>query len=67
MGFSRQKYCSGLPFLSPGDVPDPEIKPGSPVLQEDALPSEPTGNLQGTLNSRIYILLKYKIDITLGQ
>ena len=33
MGFSRQEYWSGLPFPSPGDLPDPGIKPGSPVLQ----------------------------------
>ena len=41
MGFSRQEYWSGLPFLSPGDLPNPGIKPGSPALQTDALPSEP--------------------------
>ena len=41
MGFSRQEYRSGLPFLSPGDVPDPGIEPGSPAFQADALPSEP--------------------------
>ena len=43
MGFSRQKYWSGLPFPSPGDLPDPVIEPGSPSLQADALPSEPPG------------------------
>ena len=32
MGFSRQEYWSGLPFPSPGDLPDPGIKPGSPTL-----------------------------------
>ena len=41
MGFSRQECWSGLPFLSPGDLPDPGIKPESPALQADALPSEP--------------------------
>ena len=40
MGFSRQEYQSGLPFHSPGDLPDPGIKPRSPALQADALPSE---------------------------
>ena len=44
MGFSRQEYWSGLPFPSPGDLPDPGIKPGSPALQADALLSEPPGN-----------------------
>ena len=32
MGFSRQGYWSGLPFLSPGDLPDPGIEPRSPAL-----------------------------------
>ena len=41
MGFSRQQYWSGLPFPSPGDLPDPEIEPRSPALQADALLSEP--------------------------
>ena len=36
MGFSRQEYWSGLPFPSPGDLPDPEIKPVSPTLQTDS-------------------------------
>ena len=45
MGFSRQEYWSGLPFPSPGDLPNPGIKPGSPALQTDALPSEPPGKL----------------------
>ena len=43
MGFSRQESWSALPFLSPGDLPDPGIEPGSPTLQADALPSDPPG------------------------
>ena len=43
MGFSRQGYWSGLPFLFPGDPPDLGIEPGSPALQADSLPSEPPG------------------------
>ena len=43
MGFSRQEYWSGLPFPSPGDLPNPGIEPGSPALQADALLSEPPG------------------------
>ena len=39
-GFSRQEYWNGLPFPSPGDLPDPGIKPGSPELQADSLPTE---------------------------
>ena len=42
-GFSRQEYCSGLPFPSPGDLPGPGIQPRSPALQADALTSEPPG------------------------
>ena len=43
MGFSRQEYRSGLPFPSPGDLPDPGIEPTSPAFQPDALTSEPPG------------------------
>ena len=43
--FSRQEYWSGLPFPSPGDLPDSGIEPGSPALQVDSLPSEPPGIL----------------------
>ena len=43
MGFSREEYWSGLPFPSPGDLPDPGIEPGSPAFQADALTSEPPG------------------------
>ena len=43
MGFSRQEYWSGLPFPSPGDLPDPGIEPRSSALQSDSLPSEPPG------------------------
>ena len=41
MGFSKQEYWSGLPFPSPGDLPNPGIKSGSSALQADALSSEP--------------------------
>ena len=44
MEFSRQEYWSGLPFPSPGDLPNPGIKLRSPALQADSLPSEPPGN-----------------------
>ena len=43
MRFSKQEYWNGLPFPSPGDLPNPGIEPGSPVLQVDFLPSEPPG------------------------
>ena len=47
MGFSRQEYWSGLPFPSPGDLPDPGVKTRSPVLQADSLPSEAPGTDSG--------------------
>ena len=43
MGFSRQEYWSGLPCPPPGDLPNPGIKPRSPALQADSLPSELPG------------------------
>ena len=46
MEFSRPEYRSGLPFPSPGDLPDPGIKPRSPALQTDSLPFEPLGKPQ---------------------
>ena len=54
MGFSRQEYRSGLPFPSPGDLPHPGIKPGTPALEADVLTSEPPGkpNLDSILKSR---------------
>ena len=47
MGFSRQEFWSGLPFLSPEDLPNPETEPGSPALQADSLPFEPQGRSRG--------------------
>ena len=43
MEFSRQEYWSGLPFPSPGELPDPGMEPTPPVLQADILLSEPPG------------------------
>ena len=43
MGFSRQEHWSELPCPPPADLPDPEIKLGSPALQADSLPDEPSG------------------------
>ena len=44
MGFSRQKYWSGVPLPSPGDLPNPGIEPGSPALHADPLTSEHQGS-----------------------
>ena len=46
VGFSRLEHWTGLPFPSPGDLPDPGIEPGSPTLQADALLSEPRRRVQ---------------------
>ena len=43
MEFSRQEYWSERPSLSPGDLPNPGIEPGSPAVQVESLPSEPLG------------------------
>ena len=51
IGFSRQEYWSGLPFHSPGDLPDPGVEPGSPALQADALTSEPPRKPMTNLDS----------------
>ena len=48
--FSRQEYWSGLPFPSPGDLPNPGTEPRSPTLQADTLPSEPPGKPIKTSN-----------------
>ena len=51
MGFSRQEYWSGLPFPSPGDLPDPGTKctsPLFPTLAGGFLTTEPPGKPQGT-------------------
>ena len=52
LGFSRQEYWSGLPFPSPGDLPDPGIEPGSPALQADSLLTELYGNSVFTRNHK---------------
>ena len=66
MEFSRQEYWSGLPFPSPGNLPDPGIEPGSPSLKADALLSEhqgsPITNLDSILKSRD-ITLSTKVHI----
>ena len=59
MGFSRQQYWSGLPFPSPGDLPNPGIEPGSPALQTDALLSEPPGKHMPILSLLIPGKLKH--------
>ena len=50
-GISRQEYWSGLPFPSPGDLPNPGIEPRSPAVQADSLPSAPPGKPRTTAPS----------------
>ena len=58
--FSRQGYGSGLPFPSPGDLPNPGIEPGSPALQADSLPAE----LQGKPFSSVQLLSCVRLFVT---
>ena len=62
MGLSKQEYWSGLPFPSPGDLPDPGIEPRSPELQVDTLLSESPGKPQYVLT-----YLKQKTWVRLGR
>ena len=55
IGFSRKECWSGLPFPSPGDLPDPGIKPRSPALQADTLPSEPPEWQWGKVNYKVLV------------
>ena len=62
MGFSRQEYWSGLLFPSPGDLPNPGIKLGSPALQADSLPSEWPGKPNGHSTQSNYIFNEIPIE-----
>ena len=55
MGFCRQEYWSGLPFPSPGDLPNPGIEPRYPTLEADTLTSEPPGKpfIIGNWNAKV--------------
>ena len=64
MGFSRQEYWSGLPCPSPGDLPNPGIKPESPALREDSLLSEPPGKSPSGVYIHLDSIFKSR-DITL--
>ena len=63
MGFSRQEYWSGLPFHSPGDLPDPGIEPGSPEFQADAVTAEPPGKPVDISNMKHVINFDLPSDI----
>ena len=63
MEFSRQEYWSGLPFPSPGDLPHPGIKLGSPELQADSLLSEPPGEPLGLGGDFYYVTQSHSPDL----
>ena len=50
LGFSRQEYWSGLPFSSPGDLPDPGIEPASPASQADSSLLSRRGSPKGAMS-----------------
>ena len=54
MGLLRQEHWRGLPCPSPGDLPDPGIKPKSPALQADSLLTEPPGKILSKLKRFIF-------------
>ena len=51
-----QDYWGGLPFPTPGDLPNPGIKPRSPMLQVDSLPAEPPGKPKNTAVGSLSLL-----------
>ena len=62
-GFPRQEYLSGLPFPSPGDLPDPGIEPKPPALQADSLSSE----LPGKLSLWVLVTIKSLFSLFSGR
>ena len=67
MGFSRQKYWSGLPFPSPGNLPNPGIKPTSPELQVDSFTTEPPGKPLGRDTGSFNIILASLVNGTITE
>ena len=62
MGFSSQEYWTRLPFLSPGYLPNPGIKPASPALADGLFTTEPPGEALRKLNYRHLLCTRYYID-----
>ena len=59
MGFTKQEHGSGLPFPSPGDLPDPRIEPRIPALQADSLltgPPDWRSGISYKWNQRVFVL-----------
>ena len=59
-GIFQEEHCSGLPFPSLGDLPDPGIKPGSPALHADSLPFAPPGKKE-EITCGINLIVSFKI------
>ena len=66
MEFFRQEYWSGLPFPSPGDLPDTEIEPEFPTLQADSLMSEPPRNFDKSIFIKKGFMFKIIRDFNLS-
>ena len=71
-GILKQEYWSGLPFPSPGDLPDPGIEPQSPALQADALTSEPPlfsdlFRLCSVINTALILALIFSLSLAFLQ
>ena len=67
MEFPRQEYWSGLPFPTPGDLPDPGIELGSPALQVDSLPAELPGqplNMYQSVSQSVQSLSRVRLFAT---
>ena len=60
MAFPRQEYWSGQPFPPPGDLSHPGIKPVSPALHADSLPSNPPGKPSPIVSITIYLLMSLR-------
>ena len=66
MGFPRQEYWSGLPFPSPGDLPDPGMEPTSPVAPALQANSLPLGPLESSLHRLSHLILIRKEKLLLS-
>ena len=65
--FSRQEYWTGLPCPPPGDLPNPGIKPRSPTLQVDSLPSQPSRKPKNTGIGSLSLLQQIFLTQELNQ
>ena len=64
-GIFQQVYWIGLPFPSPGNLPNPGIKPQSSALQTSSLPFEQPGKYFGTF--KIYMMIKFTFGLAMDK